>query len=119
MVSKQIKFNSNQINTHSIFFLETKARPASVFDLSVFAKAAAPQPLPENDLYAALRGIPSPVVHVPKEEPKEEIKETAFSENDEDEDDPWQGKLFNKKRLLYFLNFLQIYNNRILFIFFC
>lgn len=78
-----------------IIYLDSKSRPASMFDPSVFSKQVAPQQqtLPENDLYAALRGIPSPVVHVPKEEPKEEVKEFAFSEDDEDEDDPWQGKI--------------------------
>lgn len=77
-----------------IIYLDSKSRSASMFDPRVFSKqvAAQQQTLPENDLYAALRGIPSPVVHVPKEEPKEEVKEFAFSE-DEDEDDPWQGKI--------------------------
>lgn len=65
-----------------------------MFDPSIFNKHAAVQQTPENDLYAALRGIPSPVANIPKEVPKqEECRELTFSEDDEDDEDPWQGNI--------------------------
>lgn len=67
-----------------------------MFDSSVFAKFQAPATptVPENDPYAALRGIPSPVVPIVKEESKpvvEEKKEFEFPQDDDFEDDEWQG----------------------------
>lgn len=70
-----------------------------MFDASIFKQHAATQQIPENDLYAALRGIPSPVVNNPKEEPKqEECKELTFSEDDEDDEDPWQGNIYDSNQ---------------------
>lgn len=74
--------------------IEPKARPTSMFDPSVFSQFNAANSTPENDPYAALRGIPAPVVSpvvVTKEEP-EQAKEFDFPQSDEDDDDPWQGK---------------------------
>lgn len=57
-----------------------------MFDPSVFSHIAK-ETSPENDPYAALRGIPAPVVEI-----KEQAKEFDFPQSDEDDDDPWQGK---------------------------
>jgi hypothetical protein len=46
---------------------------------------------PENDPYAALRGIPAPVVATTPEAIKEDEKNTSSSS--EEEDDDWQGTL--------------------------
>lgn len=65
-----------------------------MFDPSVFSQFqnTSAKSVPENDPYAALRGIPAPVVSIVKEEPKLEVKEFDFPQSDEDDDDPWQGK---------------------------
>ncbi|OAC98953.1 hypothetical protein MUCCIDRAFT_157361 [Mucor lusitanicus CBS 277.49] len=73
-------------------------RPASMFDADFFSqlnKSKANQDKsPENDPYAALRGIPAPVVATPvaskMDTTKDEERNTSSSEDDDDEEDPWQ-----------------------------
>ena len=94
-----------------------------MFDPSVFSKYTAPQSLPQNDPYAALRGIPSPVIQMPEEvqklEPKEEHeqeenKDFVFSEDDDEED--WQGMIIffiqKKSIVTYFIRILFLFFNR-------
>lgn len=70
-----------------------------MFDPSVFSLPVVENTTPENDPYAALRGIPAPVVApvVPvMNETKEQPKELDFLQSDEDDDDPWQGNRIKK-----------------------
>ncbi|KAI8081128.1 hypothetical protein BDF21DRAFT_418443 [Thamnidium elegans] len=74
---------------------EKKSRSTPMFDPSVFSQFhASTKAVDDNDPYAALRGIPPPVVAIvkeePKPEPKPEPKELDFTQSDEDDDDPWQ-----------------------------
>jgi hypothetical protein len=93
------------ISTFFYIFVEAKSGPTFMFDPSVFAKyIAAPTVTtpPENDPYAALRGIPSPITTIAKEEPKEVVveeksKECEFPQDDDFEDDAWQG-IYYKSR---------------------
>jgi hypothetical protein len=77
--------------SNTIFLVD---ETASIFDHDFFSKlnkASEQKPNPENDPYAALRGIPAPVVATP-EAIKEDEKNTSSSSEEEDDDD-WQGKI--------------------------
>ncbi|KAL7312172.1 hypothetical protein PS15m_007967 [Mucor circinelloides] len=74
-------------------------RPASMFSTDFFSQLnkskAAENKSAENDPYAALRGIPAPVVAAPKTDTiiattKDEDRNVSSSEDDDDEEDPWQ-----------------------------
>lgn len=65
---------------------------SSMFNPEFFSnlnKCSEPKISPENDPYAALRGIPAPVVAT-SEAVKEDEKNTSSSE---EEDDDWQGRV--------------------------
>lgn len=74
-------------------------RPASMFNTDFFSQLnkskANENKSPENDPYAALRGIPAPVVATPIaakiDTTKDEERSASSSEDDDDEEDPWQG----------------------------
>ncbi|KAL9552815.1 hypothetical protein MBANPS3_003588 [Mucor bainieri] len=73
-------------------------RPVSMFNADFFSQLnkskATEAKSAENDPYAALRGIPAPVVATPVaanvDATKDEQNNTSSSEDDDDEEDPWQ-----------------------------
>ncbi|KAK4511727.1 60S ribosomal protein L28 [Mucor velutinosus] len=71
-------------------------RPASMFSADFFSQLntskATENDSPENDPYAALRGIPAPAVATPTktDATKDDERNTSSSEDDDDEEDPWQ-----------------------------
>lgn len=83
-----------QINIFLTQVYNIDDKSASIFDHDFFSrlnKTSEQKSNPENDPYAALRGIPAPVVATTPEAIKEDEKNTSSSS--EEEDDDWQGTL--------------------------
>lgn len=98
--------------------IENKERPVSMFNADFFSqlnKSTTEKKEPENDPYAALRGIPAPVAAAiaaaaasdKLETMKDEDRNTSSSEDDDDED-PWQGNAHINLTMNCYINFLFI-----------
>ncbi|KAG2204065.1 hypothetical protein INT47_007059, partial [Mucor saturninus] len=93
MLSPAITPLSPSSSTSALKTSEETKTAQRMFDPSVFSLPVVEKAAPENDPYAALRGIPAPVVApvvVMANETKEQPKEADFLQSDEDDDDPWQ-----------------------------